>query len=155
MRSVDIFVDLQPSGCNFKGELFDSGLGVRRTWGSGIGLFVSPPIGSYSFPLTHKVCLLPFLSFLASSNSFRPSDSDTMTNTAVEAIALSSGKNAIRHLPKNYFEFATCLSQKGLDYVATTRANGVQQVVLRLQWHIPMRLAEWKRERERDGGGGL
>ena len=41
------------------------------------------------------VYLLPRLSYLAGSKSVlaRPSDLDTMTNTALEAIASSGGKN--------------------------------------------------------------
>ena len=53
-----------------------------------------------SSPLTHKVYLLPLCSYLARSKSVssahpsvvRPSDLDTITNTALEAAALSSGK---------------------------------------------------------------
>ena len=48
--------------------------------------------------LTHVVYLLPFLSHLADckSVSARPPDPDTMTNTALETIASSSGNNAGR-----------------------------------------------------------
>ena len=44
-------------------------------------------------PLTYMVYLLPFLSYLADSKgvSTHPSDSDTMTNTAQEAIASLGG----------------------------------------------------------------
>ena len=53
------------------------------------------PIGS---PLPHMVYLLPFTSYLAGSKSVSvlPSDPDTMTNTTLEAFALSSGKNRTR-----------------------------------------------------------
>ena len=48
-----------------------------------------------SSPLTHMVYLLPFYSYLAGSRSVSasPPVHDTMTNTALEANATSSGKN--------------------------------------------------------------
>ena len=47
--------------------------------------------------LTHMFHLLPCLSYFAGSKSVSAcqSDPDTMTNTALEAMALSSGKNVI------------------------------------------------------------
>ena len=53
-----------------------------------MGPFDSPPMGSYSSLLTHMVCLLPFLSYLAGSSvSALPSDQDTMTNTVLRPAA--------------------------------------------------------------------
>ena len=59
-----------------------------------MGLFGSPLICSISSPLTHVVCRLPFLSYLAGfkSVSANPFDPDTMTKTALEATASSSDK---------------------------------------------------------------
>ena len=54
-----------------------------------------------SSPVTHMAHILPFLSYLAGSKSVsarlppRPSDPDTMTNTALEAVASSSGSEFI------------------------------------------------------------
>ena len=60
-----------------------------------MGPFNSQPMVPISSPLTHVVHILPFLSYLAGSRSVsaRPLDTDTMTNTALEATALSDGKN--------------------------------------------------------------
>ena len=62
-----------------------------------MGPFDSPPMGFISSPLIHMVYLVPFVSYLAGSKSVpsvRPSDPDTMTHTAQEAIASSSDKRA-------------------------------------------------------------
>ena len=61
---------------------------------------VARPWAPISAPLTYVVYLLPFFSYLAGAKSLsarpsaHPSDPDAMTNTALEAIASSSGKNA-------------------------------------------------------------
>ena len=78
------------------------GLGGRT--GSGWANSIARPWVPIGSPLTHMVYLLPFLSYLACSKSVsacpsaRPSDPDTTTNAALEAIASSSGKNEASHL---------------------------------------------------------
>ena len=56
---------------------------------------VGPVIGSST--LTHMVYLLPLLSYLAGSKSVStcPSDPDTMTNTALEAIVSSNSYDSL------------------------------------------------------------
>ena len=75
------------------------GLGVRGTWGSGWAHSIARPWVPISAPLTHRVYLVPFVSYLAGSKSVsarrRPSDVNTMTNTALEGIASSSGNNRV------------------------------------------------------------
>ena len=73
-----------------KGELFDPRFGVRDVV-VGNGPSRWPAYGFLLALNWYMVYLLPFMSHLA--GSIRPSDSDTMTNTASEAIASSSGKN--------------------------------------------------------------
>ena len=78
--SIDIFFDLQLFDCNLKGKLFDPSFG--RLVGRGeswICPFDSPPLVSYylarkAFPIT------------------RPSDPDTMTDTAVEVSVVERQK---------------------------------------------------------------
>ena len=59
-----------------------------------MGSFDSPPMGSYQFPIDIyglSLAVFELLSWL--QKHFRTPDSDTMTNTTLEATALSSGKN--------------------------------------------------------------
>ena len=83
-------------GCNVKGRRFTIELGVFRgggRGGRGHTHSIARPWVPISFLLTHMVSLLPFLSYLTGSLYVRPSVlPDTMTNTALEAIAFSSGK---------------------------------------------------------------
>ena len=90
--SIDIFVDLQPFGCNFKGGLSIArfgGLGGLRVLGYAHS--ITHPWLPISFPLTYVVYLLPFLSSLAGSKSIsaRPPALDKLTirPTALEATA--------------------------------------------------------------------
>ena len=70
--------------------------------------------------------LLPFFSYLPGSNSVsvrppsaRPSDPHAMTNTALEAIASSNGKNALQ------LTVHVVVGEKGrISYGATTSRNG-------------------------------
>ena len=80
--------------CSICGRRFaNPSFGVRgsRGWAHSI----ARPRVPTSSPLTHMVYHSPFLSYLAGSKSVspRPSDLDTMTNTAPEATASSSGTN--------------------------------------------------------------
>ena len=66
--------------------------------------FDTPPMGSYLLPidtygLSHTVFELFGWLQKRFRPSARPSDQDTMTNTALEAIASSSGKNEIIDCP--------------------------------------------------------
>ena len=67
--------------------------------GHGWAHLVAGPWVPISSPLAHMVYLVTFLSYLVGSKgvlahpSARPSDPDTITNTALEATASSSGKN--------------------------------------------------------------
>ena len=67
--SIDIFVYLQPFGCHLKVRLYDPiwGKGIRV--GRGDIRSISCPWVLISFPLTHMVYLLQFLSYLAFSKS--------------------------------------------------------------------------------------
>ena len=75
-----------------RGTFRPPGLGA---WGRGWAHSIAHLWVPISSPLTHMVYLLPFLSYLAGSKrvAARPSDPDTMTNTTLESIASSSGKN--------------------------------------------------------------
>ena len=86
-RAQSVVADLQP-------------LGLRDAEVGGWAYLIACPWVPTSSPLTHKVYLLPFLSYLADSKSIsaRPSDPDMMTSTALEAIASSSGKNCTKCL---------------------------------------------------------
>ena len=78
------------------GGLFDPPVwGVRREVDRGWAHSIAHPWVPISSPLTHIVYLVPFLSYLAGSKSVstRPSDPDTMTNTALKAFASSNSKN--------------------------------------------------------------
>ena len=92
---IDIFVALQQFGCNLKWDFWPLVRGA--TCESGLSPFGSPPMVPISSPLTHnRVYLLLLLSYSAGckSVSARPFDPNTMTNTAVEAIASSNGNNS-------------------------------------------------------------
>ena len=60
--------------------------------------------------MTYTVYLLPFLSYLAGSKSVyaHPSNPDTMTTTAIEAPASSSGKNKANSFPTNHLSCQYC-----------------------------------------------
>ena len=60
--------------------------------------FYSPPMGSYQLPVDTYGLSLTVGSYLAGSksDSVHPSDGDTMTIIALEAIASSSDKNTRR-----------------------------------------------------------
>ena len=64
---------------------------IRSTQGSGWAHSVARPCNPISSLLTHMVYLWPFLNYLTGSKSVsaRPSHPDTMTNTALVAIATS------------------------------------------------------------------
>ena len=67
MCCQDIFVNIQPFGCNLKGGLFepqDEGLQLKRARRSGMAHSAARHWVSISSPLTHMVYLLPFMSFL-------------------------------------------------------------------------------------------
>ena len=80
-----------------KGVLFDS-----QVWGlDGHGGWrwvhpIAPPMGSFSSLLTHMVYLLLHMGYLAGSKrvSARPSEPDTMIDTALEATASLTGNYA-------------------------------------------------------------
>ena len=84
-----------PFAAIWKGTRPPSGLRIRRMWMSGICLVDSLSMGSQLHILTLMVYLLPILSYLSASKSVcaRPPDPVTMTITAPEAVASSSGKN--------------------------------------------------------------
>ena len=64
--------------CSICGRCPSNFQNFSTPWGSGIGPFGSPPMGSYLPPVTHLVYLLPFLSYLAcsKSTSIRPGYDD-------------------------------------------------------------------------------
>ena len=62
--------------------------------GDVMGPFDSPPMGSYYLTIdTHGLSLTVFELFNFPQRRFRPSDPPSMTITALEAIASSSGNN--------------------------------------------------------------
>ena len=85
MCSIDIFVNLQPVCWDLKEGLFYLPISEVRgnVDGRGWAYSIACPWFPISFPLTHKVHLLPFVSYLAGSKSYsvRPSNTHTMTNT--------------------------------------------------------------------------
>ena len=92
MCLIDIFVDLQLVGWNLKGILFDprfGGLGGHM--GSGWAHSVAYPWFPISSP--YGLPLAGFELFGWLHLRFRPSFTYTMTNAALKANALSSGKN--------------------------------------------------------------
>ena len=52
-----------------RGAFWLPSLRVRRTWGSGWAHSIARPWVPISFPLTHMIYLVPFLSYLAGSKS--------------------------------------------------------------------------------------
>ena len=105
-----------------RGTFRPSGLGDMggRGWAHSIA---SPWVANSSL-LTHMVHLLPFLSYLAGSKSVsvRP---HTMSNTALEAIASSSGKNRMRNNErdiKNQTEFI-CNLQRYLQSLRSSACS--------------------------------
>ena len=87
MCSLDIIVDLQPLGLNFKWGILTPVRGFVGAWGT---RFFSHAHGvPISFPMAHKINkLLPFLIYISGSKriSVRSFDPNTMTIAVQEAI---------------------------------------------------------------------
>ena len=95
MRNINI-----SSTCNRLAEIRPLFFGaVRGMWGRDWAHSIARQLVPIGALLTHVVYLLPFLNYLAGSKSVSvrlpilPYDPDTMTNTALEAIASSNGEN--------------------------------------------------------------
>ena len=58
-----------------------------------MGSLGSPPMGSYQLPIDTHTYGLSLVVIQLAKKHFRLSDPDTMTNTDLEAIALSSGND--------------------------------------------------------------
>ena len=99
---------------------------VWGTWESGWAHSVAGPCIPISSLLTHMVYLLLFFELFSwLQKRFRPSDPNTITNTALEVTASSSGKNSrhvdSRRLPNHYSSAGTIKYMYRIPYVAKTR----------------------------------
>ena len=88
-------------------------LGVRRDGEVMVCLLLARSWVPITSTLTHMVYLLPFLSYLAGfkSVSTYPSDPDRITNTALEAITLSSSNDSLarrRQVNENNKRYTYC-----------------------------------------------